>query len=431
MLSQFYIYNYIKNLFNKLKASEFFKNISLQVFTTAIAQVIPVAAMPLLTRLYSEQEFGIYATFLAVAMVLQVAVGGRYQFAIVVPKRDKDALDLFTLSVLLTIAYFVISFVVVLFLVSNQVTIFNISKVYLLVPFYVLFFGIWSSVSNYSIRRKKFRYNAFSKIYQSLTYVISGLIFGALSVKYYGLISARVGGLMMSSFYLWKKVIINFRSIKVKDLLEVGVKYLDYPKYGILPALMNTIAMQSIIFVFTHFYSKSDLGYFGLTNLVLNAPLALIGQSFRDIFYQRIAYLINNKFYKKGYAFFKRSALGLFLIGLPISLLIIFLGEEIFSIIFGDNWSRSGYFGSIMAFSFLIRLIASPLSSVFNAIGRVKLVAVWQSVYFFSTLCLMYLCIYMFNVKVESLLIIYVIHEVIIYSIYFIMQLTTLKKLCI
>ena len=91
----------IKNLFK----SEYLGNISIQVFGTGIAQVIPLLLMPILSRIYDKEAFAVYASFMAVIAVLSVATGARYQYAIVLPKDKIDAVNVFKASVFYNILY--------------------------------------------------------------------------------------------------------------------------------------------------------------------------------------------------------------------------------------------------------------------------------------------------------------------------------------
>ena len=92
----------------KLSKSEFLNNVSTQMLGTGIAQLLPLLVMPILTRLYSEQEFAIYTTFLAYSAVLIVAAGGRYHIAILLPKNQDDAYKVFRLSNIVTFCYSVL-----------------------------------------------------------------------------------------------------------------------------------------------------------------------------------------------------------------------------------------------------------------------------------------------------------------------------------
>ena len=154
----------VKNYVNKLLKSEYLSNISIQVFGTGLVQLIPLLIMPFLSRVYAEQDFAMYTSFMAVVSVLSVAVGARYQYAIVLPKDDKEGQNIFILSIFSTLFYCAIIATIILpifKIFSGGLD--NIKWHSILVPLYILLYGIWLSLINLSIRYKKFKVNAFAK----------------------------------------------------------------------------------------------------------------------------------------------------------------------------------------------------------------------------------------------------------------------------
>lgn len=406
--------------------SEFSRNVSSQIVGTGVAQILPFLATPLLTRLFDEEDFALYTSFFALATIFAVAVGAKYQMAIVLPKRDVDANKLFTLSIYITLAYsFCIALVFILFFDYLSA---DLGNVLYYVPLYVLFFGIWSSLTNLSIRYKTFKHNAFAKVIQAIGYIISAVGLGIAKFTLYGLILAKILGTLASWLFLFKKVSIELRPFKLKELKGVAKEYIDYPKYGVIPAFLNTISSQALILVLTKYYTTDDLGHFGLTYMVLSAPLGLIGTSYKDVFFQKIAALFNEKKFKAALKFFQKSAWALFFMGLPICLILFFYGAEIFSVIFGVKWSRSGEFAGILAFSFLIKLVVSPLSSIFNAANKLKIASVWQLAYFSTTFITLGFCSFTLKFDVVKLLYVYLAHELLLYSLYFLLEYHTLRK---
>lgn len=405
--------------------SDFLRNVSYQMVGTGLAQILPFAVSPILTRMYSESDFASYTSFFSIASILAIGAGGRYQFAIILPKSNREAVKVFSLSLYLTFIYsFLLFLAVLLFGTLHEVSV----GVYF-VPSYVLLFGIWNSFAYLSIRNRNFLQNAISKFLQSFFYVISALALGLLSYTLLGLIVAKTFGMMMAGIYLFKDSYIKLKYTKVNDLREIAKKFVDYPKYGLVPAFLDILSVQGIILILTKFYSTNDLGFFGLTYLVLNAPIGLIGTSFRDVFYQKINSFIQQNELKRSLKFFMRSALALFFAGLPISLIIYLTGPEIFSFVFGEKWMRSGEFASILSVSFLVQLVVSPLSSIFNAANKIKIASFWQSLYFVTTFLTLGISSVVIKVDVDTLLFIYVVHEIVLYSIYFVLQFLTLKKL--
>ena len=162
--------------------------------------------------------------------------------------------------------------------------------------------------------------------------------------------------------------------------------------------------------------------------MILIAPLALIGISFRDVFYQKIAALYNEGAYVKGKKLFLGSAAFLFAIGGVVAMILLLFGESIFSFVYGDNWLSSGKFAAILGIAFWAKLFASPLSSIFNATHQLKLLSVWQTIYFFTTVTTLYFAIVYFDSSIERTLILYTIHEVLLYTLYFFLQKQALNK---
>lgn len=417
----------LNSLWSKYKKSEFSRNVSSLVLGTGIAQLLPFLATPLLTRIYDEKEFAYYTSFFALATIFSVGAGGKYFMAIVLPKRHAEAMRVLTLSNYVSIAYSVLLLALILaFFYQDFIP---IEEYTYFVPLYVLFFGLWSGQTYLSIREKTFKDNARAKVLQSGFYIISALGYGFFGFTLYGLIFAKISGLIASWFFLFMKSTVKIAAVPIAKIKEVAKKYIDYPKYGVAPSFLNTLSAQALILVLTRYYPIDELGRYGLTFMVLTAPLGLIGTSFRDVFYQRVATLFTDRKYDESLNFFKKSALTLFALGVPICITLLLFGEEIFSFIFGKTWSRSGLFASIMAVGYLAKLVASPLSAIFNAANKLKIASIWQVGYFITTFSVLGLGAIYFKLEIETLLLVYVIHEVVLYVLYFLLEYSTLIKM--
>ena len=69
-----------------------------------VAQAIPILLQPFLRRLFTPAEFGAYAIFLSIIEII-VSIGTlRYEMAIVLPRKDATAANLFGLSVIISLA---------------------------------------------------------------------------------------------------------------------------------------------------------------------------------------------------------------------------------------------------------------------------------------------------------------------------------------
>jgi len=312
----------LKRIFDQFR-TEYFGNISIQLIGTGIAQTIPFLASPILTRLYLESGFATFTLFMAVVSVLVVPNGGRYFFAMVVPKEDSEAADLARLSFWITLGYNFILLLLVVAFFSELNEFYSLNQPWYAVPAYVACFGIYNIYLYLSVRKKYFKNNAVTKIVQTTSATIFSIVFSYFGLLTSGLALGKIVGVMTSIPVFKAKP--NLRS-EWSNLKKVAKKYIDYPKLTIIPSLLDIFSVQALIFFVGRYYSEESLGFLGLTNMILIAPIALIGVSFRDVFYQKISVFYNRRQFKQAKKLFLGSAAILFGIGFFIAILLVFFG---------------------------------------------------------------------------------------------------------
>ena len=86
----------IVNLIKSSGARNFAKLLSANV----LAQVIGLIVYPILTRIYSPEDFGLLNLFLSIGGVLAILSTAEYYYAIVLPKEEQEAENVFGVGVL-------------------------------------------------------------------------------------------------------------------------------------------------------------------------------------------------------------------------------------------------------------------------------------------------------------------------------------------
>jgi O-antigen/teichoic acid export membrane protein len=115
----------------------------------------------------------------------------------------------------------------------------------------------------------------------------------------------------------------------------------------------------------------------------------------------------------------------LLIISLALFLPFVGFGRHIFGFIFGVNWVDAGEYVEIISIAMMVRFVVSPLSSVFISTSYLKVAASWQTLYFFTTIALFFIGR---NLEIKKLLSFYVVHEVILYILYFSLMVFVSKK---
>lgn len=150
--------------------SAYARNVLTLMTGTTLAQAIPIAISPLLTRLYSPEEFGRFALYMAVASIASVLVTGRYELAILLPRQDKDALHITALATALSIAISALLFLVVLFFALPIAALLGdaaLAPWLYWVPASTLLLGLYQSLNYWSNRKAQYKRLAISRTVQS------------------------------------------------------------------------------------------------------------------------------------------------------------------------------------------------------------------------------------------------------------------------
>lgn len=137
---------------------------------TAIAQAIPILISPILSRLYSPDDFAVLALFVSISTIIGIVATGRYEMAVMLPKEKRDALNIIALSGLIAVGVSLLTLLLV-WLLHDQVVLFFkeplIGPWLYMIPVVVLFTGLFRTLNYWSTRNKTFKRNAATRISQS------------------------------------------------------------------------------------------------------------------------------------------------------------------------------------------------------------------------------------------------------------------------
>ena len=400
-------------LFKKISNTSVIQNISLLTLGTILSMVISLLFEPLLKRLYEPEDFGKLSLFLKLFNTLIILYSGCYEMAIIVAKKDREAKDIVRGNILLNIIFtilFEVIFLILLYLKAISYEYFII----IFLPITTLFYSMGLSFNNYMLRKEKYNKIFINKLVRKIgeiTIQISGKTIFRLNI---GLIIANIFGNICFMLYNFKfcciKIYFNIKKIK-----EVWKKYIEFPKYYLLPQLYNTLSFSLLDFTIFAKFSLREVGYLELTNKILQIPSSLLGESIRNVLLQITSKKVNKKeSIKKDFLY---SSLFLGIIGAIYFALIFFLGPWLFKLVFGLKWEKSGIYAKYLIGYIISTFIVSSLSAILLSLEKIKENSIWQIV---KTTTILILCFFSYS-SVESFIKIYTIFNIFLYLIYFIL----------
>ncbi len=358
-------------MLNKLKPkSEFSRNVLTLMTGTTIAQAIPIAISPILTRIYTPEDFGVFALYMSIASILSVLATGRYELAIMLPKKDEDAVNIVALSIIIS---FFVSFIALLlvYFFNAQITSLlgnpEISSWLYFIPITVLLTGIYQSFNYWSNRKKQYKRLAMSRVVQSGTTASTNLGMGFGGFGSSGLILGGVLGQSIATSALGSMILKEDR-FRVKNISKLKVfalakKYIKFPKYNTQHVLINTVFSQMPIFILAKYFNSTIVGFYALSIRMIQAPIVILGNSLATVLYEKIVNLKNQnqKYMFQVYKFLKYQIL------LSIILFsILFILSDYIDIIFGDSWETVGLYIKLLIPWLVMVFIVSPLAFAIN-----------------------------------------------------------------
>ena len=353
-----------------VKKSDFVLNVFKLITGTALGQLITLLVSPILTRLYTSNDFGILAVYFSIASILSVVITLRLDMAILLPADEEKAIDLVILG--LFVSFSLSCFLFVIFLIFHQDIIRVIGHAELgfylyLVPLSTFFYGSYQVLNYWDSRIKEFNQLAISKTMKELGTAITQLGMGIIQSGALGLISGQISGNAIATGYLFIKAInqMSRRLIKGlwRNLISVFQQYKKFPLFTSWASLVSAISQNIPAILLAVLYSPATAGYFAVASRVLTVPSILIGNSVRQVYFQEASSLkIRNE---KLMPIFKKTTLSLVYIAIIPIVIVILWGEPLFKIVFGSSWGEAGLFASILSIWLFFSFINPPTNTNF------------------------------------------------------------------
>jgi len=361
----------------------FGRNVLTMMSGTFVAQALPIAVSPILTRIFTPAEFGLFAVYSSMALILTTFSTGRYEIAILLPEKDEDAANISALALLLLTGVCLITLLVngvfnttIARLLGNRA----VGPWLYMMPLTVFVAALYEVLYYWTNRKAQFRRLAITKVIISSSTAAANVAMGAAKVGAGGLI---VGGLAgqgaataVLAGQLWKEDRPKLRWISAASMAKMARRYIKFPKFSLPADSINVGSNQIPAVLLSNFFGEATSGFFLLTQRVLGVPMSLVARSFLDVFKQQAS----RDFIDSGNCrrIYMKTFKSLCMIaGIPLAIFFLF-GPPLFVIVFGPEWREAGLFARLLSAMFFFRFVASPLSYVLYLAEKQNYDLVWQ-----------------------------------------------------
>ena len=394
-------------MFKNLLKSEFSRNVMTLMTGSAIAQFIPLMLTPILSRLFSPEEFGLFAFYISIITLFSAIATGRYELAILLPKDDKKAINVLALCFIILISICTTLLAIVFFFEEGIIQFIqkpDLKGWLYFIPLTLFFTSSYSIFTYWSNRKARFTDTSVGIVSLSTTKVGVNLYAGLSKVNFFeakasfleffkalfkksytipsGVSAIGIGGLILGSFIGYFSAVFYFiikffkndrgliSSINKVTIKEMARKHDKFPKINSIHALADQFKNSGVIYVISYIFGDIILGFYSMTLRILTTPLAVIGNSFGQVFLQKTANIYSN--HGNFIPLIKKTVSKLSLIAAPIFILILLFGPQLFSFVLGEKWSVAGEYARYLTPWLFLHFVFSPIFQVAVVIQRQK-----------------------------------------------------------
>ena len=275
--------------------NEFTKNTLILISGTVIAQLLPIAISPILTRLYTPEQFGVLSLFTALSILFGNTVAGKYEQAILLPQKKNDAIHLLAVGTVLTLGFAAITLVVVI-LFAGKISVLlktpQIKPWLFVLPLSFTGLSLFNLLNYYGTRKKDYKLIALSKINRATATSLIQIGLSFLKTAF-GLISGLITGYyagLMTLFYKYAKN-KEFKGVKIKKhkLIALARYYKKFPFFSAPATLINRLATDMPNYLIPPFFGINELGLYALAFKIMSVPSYFIGDSISQVYTQEIS----------------------------------------------------------------------------------------------------------------------------------------------
>lgn len=317
---------------------------------SAIAQILGIIFIPILTRIYPPAIYGTLAVFTSLLSILIVVSAFKYEYAIPVPEKDDDAEYILILSLFIVSTLTIILFVILIVAGDLLAGIFHFEFI---APYYWLFcigfFGIsvYQILTFWALRSKDYFTITQTRIAQSISGSVSKIVLGTLAFGSFGLICGEIIGRMVGIGTLGRTILPKIwqliRTLDLPKLRSLAIRFKKFPEFSMPAGFINEISLQAPTILLASMFGFGIAGLYSLSYSMLVLPVSLISNSIMQVYFGEISELFRQKS-DKILSLFRETTKNLFIVGAPVILIGAVIFPIFFPLVFGSAWKDAGMF---------------------------------------------------------------------------------------
>jgi O-antigen/teichoic acid export membrane protein len=343
---------------------------------TGAAQALSIVVAPVLTRLFSPSDYGVYSvatSFLAVFVSISCL---RYEFAIPLPEDDVAAANVLGLSTIVNLGMSVAVGIILSLFGSSLLDVFGAAS---LSPYIMLLVlaqfggGLTSALINWAIRTKDFAEIAVNRLSQGIALSGVQVALGVVGFGAPGLVIGAVAGNLAGSVRLgqaaWRSNAAALRQITWAGMAAAANRYRRFPIFSSGSALLGSFGIRAPFLLLVALFGTVVGGQYALAERLCYLPLTLVAGAVGQVYIAESARLAREQPGDLA-GLFVRTTRTLAMVAIVPAILIAILAPLLAGLVFGARWTEAGMFVAILVPMFYVAFVATSTGDILYVLER-------------------------------------------------------------
>ncbi|WGF87856.1 lipopolysaccharide biosynthesis protein [Marinivivus vitaminiproducens] len=352
-----------------------------------LAQAITLGLAPVIARLYTPEEMGLFTTYMAVVVIAVLPATLRFEQTLILPRSNRRAAALLAfLLVLCPVVALVIGLPMVVWRepIAGWLGAPMLAPWLIAAPVSVALLGWYQALRFWAVRRAAFRDIARNTV----TRTGGGLGFAcALSVSPTvaaapggGLILGQILGEGLGNIFLAWRIVRSdrhlVRRLRLSYLLGSARRYLGLALTLSASQSFATLYEKLPVLVIAFLFGPHMAGLYTWAERFAVLPAVLIGNAIGDVYRQRAM----EDYHRDGRfdGLMRRTLAATTILAAVPFALGIWLAPTLFELLFGPAWREAGEFASILMVGSLVSFIVTPTDKAALICERGRFIFLWH-----------------------------------------------------
>ena len=362
------------NLLEKIRRNEILKSISILVSGNIIGRVIALITMPIVSRLYSPEDFGENGVIIATAAIIVNFGSLGLNSAVMLADNDKESSIVFKVTFFTsTFIYFIIFFFFFFFSLWYKIAQTTLPYyVTCSLIFLITLFSQLNGLLNIYVNRKGLNkvlfYNA---IISSLSTLFITIPLGFYNFGVIGLLGAAIFSSIVCAIQMIYHANPFLEKIIWRDFITVFKKYKNFILYQFPSNFIGSFAQQLPTRFLSANFGNEKLGIYNMNERILGIPIHFLAAPITTIYFRTASQQKDRLDELARFTF--RLIVRIMLVAIIPIIVLSFWGEELFGFALGDQWRSAGKLASILVIQYVFDFCSSSISYCRVALNRQKL----------------------------------------------------------